>query len=394
MRLCFIQRPVFSLAVVLYAVTFAGAAGDEETWVSDRLQQPGCNECENSVFSVDCTTCGCDRCCCCDTCCCCDPFVPMMIGAASPVAPRITSSFAGDYTFRHRSMERIADNNSPLPQNRIALSYNLLHNTPKVVGVHPSTIDISQYDLLMEKTLFCESMSVGLNVPFSHNVSTYQDWVTRLPASEDTELGNVSLTLKGLLISRPCLKISGGVLIETPTSDDLTVDVLFDQVEVRETIKQNEWYFSPFLAALATPTDRLFCHGFVSYRDPTGPDDVLLNGEFSPPLRDPDLLMVDGGVGYWLYKSQCCRGLTGLVPTVELHYITTTTDMDGWSGALNRRADYLYLTAGVTTRLGRRNTVALACAVPLREGDNPVLGKSDRLYDWQLALQWNYFYFR
>ena len=53
----------------------------------------------------------------------------------------------------------------------------------------------------------------------------------------------------------------------------------------------------PFLAALATPNNCLFYQGFISYRDPTGPEDVVRDGEFQYTVRDPDLLMVDGGRG-------------------------------------------------------------------------------------------------
>jgi hypothetical protein len=385
MRLCFADWSLFSLTVVLCTITWAGRANAKEAQIADDLQQPGCDECYSDCeTSSACTSCRCERCCCCD------PFMPMMIGAASPAPLRIAQTAPeGDFAFLHRGMERIADNNSPLPQDRVAFSYNLLGNAPKVAGDNPSTIDISQFDLLMEKTLLCGAMSVGVNVPFSHTVSSHQVWIADTSVDEDTELGNVSMTLKGLLWNRPCLKISGGVLIETPTSDDLNLDVGF-----RNTLKQNTWYFSPFLAALATPTDRLFYHGFISYRDSTGPNDQVAEGTFIGTLRDPDLLMVDGGFGYWLYENQCCHGITAVVPTVELHYITTTTDMDGWSGDLAGRVDYLYLTAGVTTRIGQRNTLALGCAAPLREGDNPVLGRSDRLYDWQLVVQWNYFCWR
>lgn len=384
MTFSFSRRALCWLAVLLTVAVWTGRAGADETWISDGLLQPASYE---RGICDPCEPCGDYSRCISDTRCCCDTFVPMMIGAASPAPPRMANRIGGGYAYAHRDMGRIADNNSPLPQDRIAFSYNLLAGAPKTAGVSPTTMDISRFDLLMEKTLLDGAVSVGVNAPFSHTYSSYQVSAAGYPIAEGTELGNVSLTLKGLLWSRPRLKISGGVLVETPTSDDLT----FDMLAYKEILKQNRWYLSPFLAALATPTDRLFCQGFISYRDTTGPEDVVMAGARMDPLRDPDLLMVDGGLGYWLYRSPCCHGLTGVVPTLELHYLTTTTDTDGASGVVDRRNDYLYLTGGATARFGRRSTVALGCAVPLRDNSNPYLGTSDRLYDWQLAVQLNYF---
>jgi hypothetical protein len=181
------------------------------------------------------------------------------------------------------------------------------------------------------------------------------------------------------------MAISGGLLVETPTSDDLSIVL----PGFTETLHTDTWYLTPYLATLITPTERLYFQAFASYRATTRSNDLATNGLTQSQIRDQDLLMADGGVGYWLHRDTCARWLTGLAPTVELHYMTTVTDGEGASGFLNPRADYLNLTAGATAVIRDRSTLGLACVVPLRTGESPLIGHTDRLFDWQLAVQFN-----
>ncbi len=263
----------------------------------------------------------------------------------------------------------------------------MYHRAPVSGNLAPPNATLDEFELLLEKTLFAETVSVELIVPFAATVSSTQDWAAAPGSVDQTgEFGNLALNLKFLLWKRANVAFSGGLLVEAPTSDDLTVVT----PALTQTLHTDAWYLTPYLATLITPTERLYFQAFFSYRVPTRDNDLTTDGAFDGTLRDQELLMLDGGLGYWLYRNADACWLTGLVPTVELHYTTTTTDGEGTSGILNPRADYLNLTAGATAMLGERSTLALACVLPLRTGNNPLIGNTDRLFDWQLAAQFNW----
>jgi len=305
----------------------------------------------------------------------------MMIGADSPNVPRMAG-----LTFLHQSMVRVADNHSPLPTDRVGLSYHMYYNAPASGDLTPRDTTLNEFELLLEKQLFKGTMSAELIVPFADTISSTQNWdPLSTTVAQGGEFGNLALNLKFLLWQREHVAISGGLLTEAPTSDDLVVVI----PAMTETLHTDTWYLTPYLATVITPTDRLYFQAFASYRATTRSNDLVINGVTADQLRDQDLLMADGGVGYWLYRDANARWLTGLVPTVELHYMTTTTDGEGASGLLNARADYLNLTAGATALVRDHSTLGVACVVPLRTGANPLVGNTDRLFDWQLAVQFN-----
>ncbi len=104
--------------------------------------------------------------------------------------------------------------------------------------------------------------------------------------------------------------------------------------------------------------------------------------------------MVDAGVGYWLFRNDPrSRIVTGLAPTIELHYTTFTEDQHPalFSHVYFNRIDMLNLTAGATAELRHGGTVAVAMALPLRENTYPGgTLKTDRSMDWELIVQYNH----
>ncbi len=206
----------------------------------------------------------------------------------------------------------------------------------------------------------------------------------------------------------------------------------FDQ-RTRQFRIENETYgLSPFLALAATPTERTFINAFTqvdiplnrsrwTYRerdvdlevqfdaqfagqDPTQYDRVLA-GE----LRDQTLLQLDIGGGYWVFLDPKARWLNGVAAILELHYTTTLEDADLVTVQANRlrtqtgtggltapepfpvlgnvrnNVDILDATVGNTLLLGNRATLATALSFPLKR-------ESDRTYDWEFQLQFNFFF--
>ena len=115
------------------------------------------------------------------------------------------------------------------------------------------------------------------------------------------------------------------------------------------------------------------------------------------------MISADASVGYWLYRNDCQRGLTALVPTLEIHYQSQTEGDASRSFSdlvYGRYMTNLSLTAGITAIVGERLTASAALVTPLRSNiDIPAFGPlsglntdTARNYDAQLAVQVNYFY--
>ncbi len=265
---------------------------------------------------------------------------------------------------------------------------------------------------------------------------------------EDTEWGNLTVILKGLLYRTDRFAISAGLALGIPTGQDIDVavtdflgDPAFNNLSIQRVrdfhIDNDTWSLSPFIAGLWTPGPRFFSQGFLAVDVPLNSSKytfaettpIVLNGPFPasglpgtvPPftvsgrIAEQTLLQADAGAGYWLMRSPDSGWITGIAPTLELHYTYTldnaqivnlphdtsgvitpvpgaapgtvilSTPPNPTIGNLRNRVDILDLTVGTTFAIGQRCTVAPAFSFPLRGGD-------DRTYDWEFQLQFNYFF--
>jgi len=104
-------------------------------------------------------------------------------------------------------------------------------------------------------------------------------------------------------------------------------------------------------------------------------------------LHEQSLLYLDASIGRWIYRNPCATCITGIAPTVELHYTTTMEDtatVGGFSNPFNRM-DVLDLTAGVHVQLGARNMLSVAGVAPLRQDE-------EKLFDAEIQLQYNRYF--
>jgi len=387
------------------------------------------------------------------------------------------------------SNPKVAENNSPLPEDRAYFRYNFFSQALSVVGVSSSppvfdpilgafrqgtttkNYDVNSYTFGFEKTFFHRMLSVEVRIPFSQTLSsnlnlssgtvigTSADSVDTdgnpLPGipslrivetpqatlgNERTEFGNMTVILKGLIFGTPTVAFSGGLSFGLPTGDDTHVTVTdflgrsnvnsVDLQRVRDfQIGNDTVSISPFLAVLYKPTDRFFAQGFAEFDFPvnsssvTYSETVPLNvgqpfvattpGTFTPPftvhnsLDEQSLFQLDLGIGYWLFRNPEGHRLTGLAPTIEMHYTTTlnnaeivTLPRDPSSivtpnalltppaptvGNRNNRLDILDLTLGTTFEFAQRLTLATGFTLPMKGQDN-------RTFDWEFQLQLNYYF--
>ena len=280
-----------------------------------------------------------------------------------------------------------------------------------------------------------QAMSAG----YTERLTAYS--VGRTPdqsrGSANTEFGDLAVVAKYAFFRSPCWLLSGGLGIGAPTGEDTRVRVtdylggktsIFAEFQrVRDfTIKDQTWSLSPFLAFLATPTERFFAQGFVQVELPINssaytftdtfpmvagrlPASLGVNPVFSSgDIHEQSLLHSDVAAGYWLIRSPEARFFTGLAPTLELHYTTTLEDADRIQlppdgsqrrigngggtpapgpviGNAKNRLDLLTLTVGSTIEFARRATLATGFAFPLK-------GKDDRTFDWEFELQLNIYF--
>jgi hypothetical protein len=384
---------------------------------------------------------------------------------------------------------KVADNNSPEPQDRVAFRYNYFENSLAVVGDSGQKVfdpslglskfsaprfrgipavqkyNVQDYTFSAETTFLDRLASVEIRVPFSHTLShnlnlsvadvtsvgrdidgdSSQSVLGTTPTpgktlgSADTEFGNMSLLLKAVAYKNNWLLVSGGLALGIPSGPDSrtsVTDYLGDgednDIEVQRLrtfhIHNDTWSVSPFLAVLAVPNQRLFMQGFAQVDFPlnrskidysehasinTEPAELQFGSvNIVDHIRDQILLQLDFGTGYWLFRNSDRPWITGIAPTVELHYTTTLDNADIRSmplaprgsalqvvgpngnlipepnprvGNLRNRIDLLDLTFGATFEICNQATVATGFAFPLRGGDN-------KTYDWEFQLQVNFYF--
>jgi hypothetical protein len=352
------------------------------------------------------------------------------------------------------SRANLAENNAALPVDRVFLNYQHFHNISSTDFATPlspdatASIDIDRVTFGWERT-FCDGLfSLDVRVPVTRQLSSDllilspPDMPTPAVDERNTELGNLTGIFKLLLVEGRQLSLSTGLGLNVPTARDVQVRfvggsnalvlpqpplppvLMPDFFGVSEVTVRNETFnLSPFLAALWTPSDRVFLHGFAQWDLPlnpfsvetnehvfiTGPefetDPIEIRQTSAGELSQQELLRLNLGVGYWLWRNPASRGLTALVPTIEMHYTTTLEDAEIFEtflpvpvpgspeplllprtlGNLANRVDLLNLAAGSTAFIGQRTTIAAAGILPLRND-------SDKPFDFEANVQLNYFW--
>ena len=344
---------------------------------------------DTSDCSCKSKVCGCDCIC---------PIVPSMIGDGGLITPLLQFGLPDVTPAFQNHIYKVAENNSPLPQDRIGFNYNFLHN------VYNGTLDglrvnddLSEYRLFAEKTLFCDRLSVDLMIPF-YFTSRYDPGDDLLLVGPETDyaFGDIAFGMKYLLHRSESAALSAGLRVEAPTNDEITQTGQLNFFYA--TVNDDVWHFTPYAALLMTPSDRFFVQSFLSYRLNSG----SLESEEFGPIRQQTYLMADASAGYWIYRNPGNRGLTGIVPTVELHYTGAFDEESPDNTVTNTiygKTDVLNLTAGLTALINDRTSMAVGVSVPLL--DNPTslpfttstVG-TDRRYDWALMVNMNYYFGR
>lgn len=234
-----------------------------------------------------------------------------------------------------RAAFKIADNESPMPQDRIFFNYNFFSNVNgslNAAGV--PTMNVHREIFGFEKSFLDGDVSVGLRLPLFQRDGS--------GAFSQADFGDLTVVGKYAWIRNPDTGsvLSGGLAVTAPTGPNVT---LVDGTTLDSTI------FQPFIGYIWNG-DNFYIHGFTAVAVPTDNKDVTL-------------LFNDIGIGYWLYRNDDGYGLQGLVPTFETH-INNPLNHRGATQSPIGASDLIVLTAGLHA-IWNRASVTFGAAAPV-----------------------------
>jgi hypothetical protein len=241
-----------------------------------------------------------------------------------------------------RGAFKIAENESPRPQDRFFATYNYYDQ------VLNASLQVHREMVGVEKTFLGGNASVELRLPFIQSHAS--------GAGTESEIADMTAIVKYAFINEPDRVLSAGLAVTAPTSGIPTVLILrptgFEAIH--PTLLQ------PFVGYIWGVND-FFIQGFSSVMAPTD-------------SRDGTWMFNDVGIGYWLWRGE--GRLKAIVPTFETH-VNTPFNHRGAPGF----GDSVDLTAGSYFYLGQRLTVGMALGTPVT---------GPKLFDFEALVNLNW----
>ncbi len=285
-----------------------------------------------------------------------DAGIPQMLGDLAPMsgAPK------GAIKFPWVRGYKMADNQSPRPQDRVYVAFNFYDNLRQSPTSSLREVKVYREFFGFEKTFFDGNASIGLRLPLNTlSVASDQPGV----GGASTALGDLTIILKGILLQNReagCL-ISSGLAVTAPSGP-----ANFAGAPFARSITTTS--FQPFIGYLWNP-GRWFLQGFTGTNVPTDP-------------RVVTMYYNDVGVGYSLFRARDPDAwIAAVVPTFEVHINTPLNHrVTQVVGSLAGTPDVVDLTFGSSVVL--RGGSSLSAGIV-----NPVTGP--RPYDFEVVLLLN-----
>jgi hypothetical protein len=261
---------------------------------------------------------------------------------------------------------KMADNQSPRPQDRVFFAFNYFDNVLQTPTSGLRNVQVYREFFGIEKTFFDGRASVGLRMPL--NTISAEGNMRGVAGGTSTAVGDLTVFLKGILCENRATGslLSAGLAVTTPNSPSGFAGADFAQ-SIRTTSLQ------PFIGYIANFGNG-FIQGFSGTNVPTD-------------SRVVTMYYNDIGAGYFLYRAQdpgAC--IAAVVPTFEVHVNTPLNHRASHGvGAASGTPDVVDLTFGTSVVLGRR--VVLSAGVV-----EPVTGP--RPYQLEAVVLLNVFYGR
>jgi hypothetical protein len=287
---------------------------------------------------------------------------------------------------------KLAENNSPIPRDRIFFNYSLFTGVP--LANEPVTVN--RFSPGFEKTFLGGLASFELRTPFGSTIDNdvFADGST---TNQEVQFGNLFLGLKGVLLQKDNWLLTSGASLLLPTAADTRViDPMSDREFLR--INNESTHIMPFIGGAYLPTNRLFAQWMVQCDiDANGNSVIVTDGNAAESkigtLQDFTLLYTDMSIGYWLYKAGRGerRAITGIAPVTELHYNRALTEGDVVSDDRNIVSgvlsdfDNVNIQVGVIFDIRRNSRLGLGYATPLGN-------KFDRVFDNEFRVTYNRYF--
>jgi hypothetical protein len=208
--------------------------------------------------------------------------------------------------------------------------------------------------------------------------------------------GNLAVIVKRLLYMDESLALGAGLGIDTPTGS--SAEAQFGPAEL--TFKNDALHLLPYIGAVFQPGENLFLTSFLQIDVATGGNEVLVGPAGGPrrsagEFREQNLLYVDLGGGYWLYRDDYAQWVNGVAGLLEFHYTTSLQDADTVgvnaqvlqaqiTNPLNR-FDVVNMSAGLNFAFGTMANLRVAGVFPLGDEDR-------RFFDSEVQVQFNHRY--
>jgi hypothetical protein len=279
--------------------------------------------------------------------------LPQMIGDLGITGTSLklvttTSAVAGNKTVTRtvalhvpitaRGAIKISENESPLPQDRVFITYNYFADV-STPGISP--FQVHRQTAGFEKAFLDGDASFGMRVPAVEQGGAFEmdqvgdvSFISKYAFYHDRETGNL---------------ISGGLSVSAPVGPGI------DPGDATNTIRSV--ILQPYVGYVWRQ-DRFYLHGFSEILVPTD-------------TRDVTFMCHDVGMGY--------RVADWFIPTVEVH-ANIALDHNGLDSTPIGFSDSVILTSGFHSQIGA-GLLTLGVAVPVT---------GPRFYDVEAVVQFNY----
>ena len=287
---------------------------------------------------------------------------------------------------------KLAENASPIPQNRIFMNYSMFGNVP----LTQNGITVNRFSPGFETLLFSPNASFELRAPFATTLNSdiALDGGTN---TDQVEFGNLFFSLKRIVFRRNQFMVSTGMSMTAPTADNIRILNNRGTEVVR--INNESVHLMPFVGFFHKPSQRSFVQGFMQVDVDVNGNPVFLNPNVNQNnlnqigrLQDLTLLYLDLNFGYWIYRSNG-SGLTGIAPLIEGHMNRSLSKADCVIDPTGRTRiqlpiqefDNFNAVGGLVFEFNRRSRLALGYGVPIGNG-------ADRAFDSELRVTFNRYY--
>jgi hypothetical protein len=243
---------------------------------------------------------------------------------------------------------KIADNQSPQPQDRIFYSFNYFEELNKSINRREPTpienIRVYRHYFGLEKTFLEQRASLGLRLPIN---TLTTDSTFRGLGGTTTSAGDLNLIAKYVLLQDKDKGnlISTGLSITAPTGPSAFAGT-------RSIRSFHNTTLQPFVGYLFT-RDRFYAQGFFAIDIPTAPSDVTI-------------MYNDLGIGYYVYRaSDPDQLISAIAPNFEVHVNTPLNHRGYHPTDPAGTPDFVDLTTGMSVSFRRRARLSIGLVEPV-----------------------------